>query len=404
MTSKLSEWKANWRTVMAAMTGVSTIVLHIYSFGTFLGPLSAQTGWTKAEISSGFTILSVVSVFAAPVVGVLTDRLGARAMALPGLAIYASGLAAMSVAMHSIWMWWLVWAWIAVGFSMAGTYVWSKSVALLFDKSRGLALAVTLCGGGLTMLAAPLVAEIFMKFFGLSHAYVLMSALWVAISLPLGLLFIPKASAQADRAGAAVAIGGNRRSSVWLVFRSRAFYLLMISGGIVNSSIVSLTVHFVPLLHERGIDGYLAAGIAGSIGVTSIVGRLIAGMLMDRFDGSFIAGIIFALPIVTCVLLAAAPPLAWVALVAALVIGLAFGAEFDILAYLVSRHFGVRQFTTIFGFMFAGFSIFSGVGPPLVGWLADKTGSYHWVLVLLIPFFALAGMLVKASGKYPARS
>ena len=116
-----------------------------------------------------------------------------------------------------------------------------------------------------------------------------------------------------------------------------------------------------------------AAGVASLIGISSVVGRLGTGYLLDHFRASRVGAIIFLLPVVACTLLltAGADPLAQS--VAAVVIGLTLGSEIDVIVFLTSKHFGLKNFGAIYGGLLTALSIgmapwlpprFTTSGPP----------------------------------------
>ena len=71
--------------------------------GVMIGPLEAEFGWTRGQISAGLGVISVVSVILAPLVGMTIDRFGSRSVGLPGLVVYLLGLALLTTSSPSIW-------------------------------------------------------------------------------------------------------------------------------------------------------------------------------------------------------------------------------------------------------------------------------------------------------------
>jgi hypothetical protein len=101
--------------------------------------------------------------------------------------------------------------------------------------------------------------------------------------------------------------------------------------------------------------------------------------LLDRFFASFVAVCFFGGATVGVVML-------WggvtggLTFVAAILLGMGFGAEGDLIAYTVSRYFGLRAFGEIYGYAFAVFTLAGVIGPPVMGMGFDATGSYRFVL------------------------
>src|SRR5262249_57360111 len=84
------------------------------------------------------------------------------------------------------------------------------------------------------------------------------------------------------------------------------------------------------------------------------------------------------------------------AFVAAFLVGLGMGAEGDIIAYLVSRYFGLRAFGEIYGYAFAAFTLGGVAGPLFIGVSFDATGSYGLALsVFVVATLSAAGLMTR---------
>ena len=79
------------------------------------------------------------------------------------------------------------------------------------------------------------------------------------------------------------------------------------------------------------------------------------------------------------------------ALLAAVLVGLAAGAEFDLMSFLTSKYFGQRKYGIIYSWLYAGFKLSAGIGAPLFGLSFDLTGSYSFML------YCAAGSLIGGS-------
>lgn len=151
-----------------------------------------------------------------------------------------------------------------------------------------------------------------------------------------------------------------------------------------------------------GLDRAQAAGIASILGIASIFGRLTVGALLDRFQARFVAATAVMAPVVACVLLLAVPGSVPVAAVAVVFLGLALGAELDVVSYLTSRLFDTRHFGMLFGAIVSFITLAGGLGPFLVNAIFDWTGSYRLALMIAIPM-CMASALLFLSMRLPPR-
>ena len=82
-------------------------------------------------------------------------------------------------------------------------------------------------------------------------------------------------------------------------------------------------------------------------------------------------------------------------------IGLAAGAELDLLAYLTSKYFGPAHYPAIFGAIIAFFTVGAGIAPPLFGAFAQAHQGYSFILSVAVGLLLLSILLFLALGKYP---
>jgi predicted MFS family arabinose efflux permease len=158
----------------------------------------------------------------------------------------------------------------------------------------------------------------------------------------------------------------------------------------------------VPLFTDGGLTPAAAAGLASLTGLAVIVGRVAAGFLVDRFWAPGVAFAFLAAPAFACLILAqpVLPPPALLG-VAALTIGLAAGAEFDLIAFLVSRYFGMRHYGVIYSVQMVAMLLAGGIAPPVFGRAFDATGSYSALLWPCAIVFVAAPLLLLTLGRYP---
>ena len=80
--------------------------------------------------------------------------------------------------------------------------------------------------------------------------------------------------------------------------------------------------------------------------------------------------------------------------------GFSLGAEVDIVGFLVGRYFGLRRYGEIYGYIFAIFTVGSGIGPYLMGLSFDRTHSYAPALIGFAFMLLIASIFISRLGPY----
>ena len=81
--------------------------------------------------------------------------------------------------------------------------------------------------------------------------------------------------------------------------------------------------------------------------------------------------------------------------------GFAAGAEFDIIAYLASRYFGLKNYSKIYSLLYAAFALGAAVAPGIFGYAYDTFGNYEMVFLISGGLFLLGSVMLLGLGKYP---
>lgn len=392
LTAK-EEWRRYGMLPVAAAMGYATSVIHIYGLGPYLEPIQESFGWSRAQATSGLTIATVINAIFCIVIGMLVDRMGPRLVGLIGVLLTTGAFALLGTATGGQGNWYLLWGLMAFSTLPVQATIWTSAVASRFDTSRGMALAVTLCGASVAATVFPLLATWLIDSYGWRTAFRIEAGIWAAITFPMLLLFFRGARDSKPAPGDAdisrAALPGVSASEG---MRSLVFLRLFMASVLFTFTIIALVVHYVPILTNAGADRLAAAGVASLIGISSVVGRLGTGFLLDHFPASRVGAVIFLLPIVACTLLLLAGHNPLAQSVAAIVIGLTLGSEIDVIVYLTTKHFGMKNFGTIYGGLLTALSIGTAFGPLTAAAVYDYSGSYTPFLVVTIAFMAASSL------------
>lgn len=403
-----AEWRLHWLVVAASIVGIMISQLHLYSLGVMTAPLEREFGWSRTQVTSGLMIISMIVFPLAPVVGMAIDRIGPRKIALCGITLYALAIALLSFAGQALWTWWLLWLLVGFGHLLIKPTVWVAAITSLFAKSRGLALAIALSASGLAASLGPILTVVLMENFGWRTAYLVLGGLAAAIGIPIIALFFRSArdkqpvEVPARLESIPFPEGGGSRPSVRKDVMSLPFVKLVVTALIMSVVSMGMIVSMVPILTSSGFTTTNAAAIVGMVGISQIIGRLSAGLLLDRIDARLIGAVTLSCPAVTCLILLFAGGSAPFAILAVIVFGLTIGAEVEVIAYLSARIFDPKNFGTLFGIVVGVLSLGNGLGPMLGGLSYDLAGSYAPALWGAVPLALVSSYLILSLGRFPA--
>ena len=395
-----AEFASGWGVIVASAAGFGLGLsgLPFYTMGVFVEPLGQAFHWSLAEIQGGLTIMLLSNVATLPVAAWLAERYGARRVGLASIVLFSLSfmmLAGLSGSLADYAVHWIVMS--AAG---AGTLavVWTQMITTWFSKARGAALGAAMMGTGITALFAPLLAQALIGAFGWRAAYLLLGALPLLISLPL----VWRLFRANERSGESSAAQGDETAGARFATNWR-FWLIGLAFLLVGGAVAGVIPNLVKLLRGHGFTALQASGAASLLGLFVVFGRAGCGVLLDRFWASAVAASFFGLAGLACLALRAPHLEAAVLWGSAAAVGLAAGAEFDVLPYLASRYFPVRHVGVALGALSIFFYIGAAAGPWGLGRLADLSKNYDASLLVAAGLFMVGGLLLLGLGRYPVQ-
>jgi MFS family permease len=369
-----------------------------FTFGVFLKPIMADTGWHRSSVSFALSVGGIFSALAVPVLGRMMDRWSIRRVALPGIVLYSLCVALVGLSPASFWGFTLLFALAETTSAIQTPLGYAKAIAAWFDRRRGLALGIAMSGIGLGGFVIPQLANLLIERVGWRGAYAALGLLTLVIAFPAVALWIrePRPGEGEQRAAAAITQqpGLTTREAAGL---SR-FWILGAAFFLVAVAINGTVAHVVPLLTDRGLAAASATEILGAFGLATLAGRLLAGFLVDRIYAPHVATVFFLAPIAGFAFLASAT--GSLPAIGVVLMGLGLGTEIDLIAFLISRYFGQRAFGELYGYFFMTFGLGSSLGRFLGGFVFDMAGSYNPALIGAAVTLFVAVILVNRLGPY----
>lgn len=401
-----------WWVMIASFVGMvfGTAAVLLFSLGVFIQPLQAEFGWTRAQISVAAAIIVWVSVLTQPIQGILIDRFGVRRIVLPSIPIFTIPLALLYFLPSNILVFYA--AWIVI--TICGLALWNgsynKVMAAWFDRKLGLALGIVSAGQGAGAALVPALSEYLISHFGWRLAYVGLAAITLAVTLLFNLPFLRNKPADkglfpdGDRerhAAPATRLAYDAGCSFGEALRLKTFWITAAAFFLLGTMSTAIVTHQVPMLIDAGLPAQRAALVASAFGICLIVGRLVAGFLLDRIFAPYVMMATLLGPVVGLAMYARGGSVDLAFLWSAL-IGFGVGAEFDVLGYLIPRYFGRQAFGKLYGILLAAFQLGGGIGAAALGIIRTAHGNYTPGLWGIAVTTFLALLLFSRLGPYPS--
>ena len=134
---------------------VSFASLLVYTFGTFLKPLSEEFSWSREAVSAAFGIAAMTVAVCSPPLGLLLDRVSARRVIIPALTIFGCAFASLALLTPRLWHLYAVFVVIGIVGNGTAQMAYTRAVSSWFESRRGVALSVMLSGGAFGSMVLP---------------------------------------------------------------------------------------------------------------------------------------------------------------------------------------------------------------------------------------------------------
>ena len=399
----MSEFRRGGRPLAAALLGVAcgASPLPFNVLPLVMGPIHAEFGWDFKAISAGVTVFGLIAALLAPVFGGLADRFGVRRVALLSTLAFAAVFAAFRYLPSSLPGYYLFWAVLGLVGIGSTPVTWSRAVALWFTRQRGLALGIMLLGTSLAGIVVPQIAHAAIDAGGWRLAFPVLALLPLLVALPVGYAWFREPRADERPPGLTTADGGIAGATLGEAMRTYRFWALFASILVIATAYGGAHIHMAQIVALHGFTPGTAAGVMGVVAVGILGGRVIVGLLFDRFWAPGVAFGAMLLPAAAAWLLMGTANSLAPLMTGGFLLGFAAGAESDVIAFLAARYFGMRHYGSIYGVLYMPFGIGSAISPILYGAVRDATGGYDAMLLAASLMFAAGGALLLTLGRYP---
>lgn len=355
--------------------------------------MTEEFGWSRESASAAFGIAAITVAVCSPPLGFLLDRFPARRIILPCITVFGCGFASLALMTGNLWHLYAVFFVLGMVGNGTAQLAFTRALSTWFRDRRGAAFAVLMTGGAIGAIVWPPIAQALIDATGWRNAAAILGAAVLAIGLPLA--FRVK-----ERPGTAIVLEETASGlPVARAVQSRIFWIILTVLFCASISQNGAITHLSALLTDRGISPGGAALAASALGGAAVLGRLLAGWLLDRFFAPRVAMVLLVTAAMGALVLSSARSLP-ASVTGAALIGLGMGSEADITPWLLAKYFGLRSFSTLYGLSWTAYAIAGAIGPVIMGKAFDATGSYQSLLMQLAGVAAASAALLLFLPRY----
>ena len=389
-----------WRMVgLGFISQNFAIGLTFGSYGVLIGSISEDFAAPRWLASLGLSLIVLLMALVAPLLGVMLDRGSIRKIMLAGACLMAAGLAAAGAA-PNIWLFLLAFGALAgLGTTLLGPIPATALANNWFADRRG--MVIGLVNIPLFIMLVPPLLTLLVDWLGWRSALFCMAAAMLLL-LPLIRLIISrprdiqqKPFREINDSGtgdAAEEPEGTPLPMKKLLVHGRYLAANLCCGLILAGGLVLVT-HAVPYALGRGFSAQQGALLLSVNGAAAMLGAFLFGWLADRLGPVRTLILNAALQAVTWSLLLVEPSYVMLLLLFP-ALGVCGGGVFPVFSALMSREVGRESLGTALGLSALLILPFNFSGPPLAGYLYDRTSSYIPAFQLHIMLFVAAALLL----------
>lgn len=388
------------------LIGSVHLVSHFYHL--VLPPLfifiQPELGVSYTELGIAMTLYFIATAIVQVPIGLMVDRIGARAVLIGGLMLmgFSLVLAGMVPNYNVLLVSFFIAGMGNAVFHPADFSILSNNVR---ESHQGRAFAFHTFGGSIGYAAAPVVMVPLGSIFGWEFSLTLAGLLGVLMGFLIficGSVFQNRMAQEDDKTGVSK---HSPEKADWRIMLTRpmilffCFYVLTSAAG---TGLTAFSIPALPIVYNN-ISPEIAGAILTCFLVAAIFGSLPGGWLADWVRMEYIVVVVCFAVMSLCVLLMGSGYLTlWLVFLMASIAGLMRGLYNASRDILVRRASPSRSVGTAFGFVTLGYTLGQGGTPVLYGWLMDQgLGSGVFLVAAGFAFLAMLIVLIPGQGQKP---
>ena len=387
--SSVSGERNAWPVTLAAAAILLVTMGARQSLGLFISPLNGSTGLGITTISLALAVAQLMWGVIQPIAGAVADRYGPARVLVAGLLALAVGMAMTPFMTSGLGLIVSLGILSAIG-AGAGSFsvlIGAATQHLATDK-RGKSAGIINAGGSLGQFVFAPLAQALIQMLGWMGAMWSLAAIIVG-ALPLVRLVSPTRPAHLVGGGT----GSAPWRAVWDAMGDRSYLLLHAGFFTCGFHIAFLVTHLPGEVNLCGLPPSVASWSLALIGLSNIVGSLIAGACTQRYRSKYILAAMYGSRTLLIGWYLAAPKTTLTFYVFAVGLGLTWLATVPPTATIVGKLFGIRYLSTLFGLTLLSHQIGGFLGAYLGGLALVRFGDYQWMWYADMALAAAAALI-----------
>lgn len=373
----------------------------------FIHPVTSEYGFSLTGFSLLFTIGTIVSAIAAPIIGTLFSKINLRIIYTAGAILCGGGFALFSMCTE-LWQFYTVAAVVQVGTAIISSIGVPLLINSWFDSNiRGKALGIAFAGGSIGNIFLQQLATRSLVANGPSKSYLIFGLVSLITAIPIALFLVkmPKDNNEVVKVNNKEQQENTNSKEVDISYtlkeaqKDKFFWMMSIGFLFVGLYVSAYSVQYANYFQGvLKLDAVVIATAGSIFAVCSLGGNVLGGLLFDKLGVVKCLSLSSVFVFISGIFILLSGNNSIYAYLFSAVRGLAVYVYMMAPAYMVGQYFGKKEYGGILGMMNLVFAVgFSG-GSVLFGVLASSFG-YNTTWMIILGFVAMAFILLLTSAK-----
>ena len=387
-----------WLVAGTTFLSVGTSIGFVqYAFQAFVIPLEEEFGWSRTQINLSLS-LGIASSFIAPIAGRFLDKYGSTKIMSLSLLLVTIGFF-MRGSMSELWQLYVSSILLYVGIPGATQLPLGKLMGLWFPKIRGRMIGFTMAGNNFSAVITVPIATFIILASGWRFAFFILG-ISTFIVLFLVVLFIRDDKNHEFGTSSKNESKKDSKKDYELseAIRTYAFWFLVSGMTLQQFARTTVVIQLVPHFVAKGVSVGLASSMMSAFGIFAVISKLVSGWLSDIIPSRFILVIVVIFQMIGIqFVLADKQELMWIG---SSLMGLGIGAMGVLGPAITTELFGLKKYSSIFGFINMPIALPVIIGPIFSGIIFDRYKTYTLAfnlveLILIISIISFIFVKIK---------